>query len=106
MQRTSTIIAFLAAVAVASLAISKQPTPEQTGRGVLSVLSKGQAVSVKEGAGRYEIGILTEGMDVLGYNVLEVGQDYVVVQDLAGITELRIPIWSIQAVQVVKSGER
>ena len=106
MRQAFTIIAFLAAVAVASLAISKQPTPEQTGRGVLSVLYKGLAVSLKQVAGRYEIGVFTKGPDVLGYKVLEVGQDYVVVQDVAGVTELRIPIWSVQAVQVLKVGGR
>lgn len=106
MRRRIMITAFLAVatVAVASFAISKQPNAEQSGRGVLSVLFKGQPVNLKEVAGRYEIGIFTKGPDILGYKVLEVGQDYVVVEDVSGVTELRIPIWSVQAVRVFKVG--
>ena len=33
-----------------------------------------------------------------GYKVLEVGVDYMVVQDIAGVTEIHIPLYSIKAV--------
>lgn len=38
----------------------------------------------------------------LGSKVLEVGADYVVVQDAAGVTETRIPITAVRAVVVTR----
>ena len=77
-----------------------------SGSGVLSVLAKGQPVNLKDAAGRYTITILPKGPDTLPYKISEIGQDYVVVQDSVGITELRIPLWSIKEVQVLKVGGR
>ena len=68
---------------------------------MLGVLSKGQAVTVKEVGGRYEIGVMPS-VEMLGYTVVEVGQDYVVVEDIAHVNELRIPIFSIKAVSILK----
>ena len=72
----------------------------------MSVLTKGLPVNLKDTAGRYTITILPKGPDTLPYKISEVGQDYVVVQDFAGVTELRIPLWSIKEVQVLKVGGR
>ena len=77
---------------------------EEHGRGgVLSVLSKGQAVGVKDVSGRYEISVIPD-MEILGYKVVDVGSDYLVVRDITGVTELRIPIYSIKAVSILKTG--
>lgn len=65
-------------------------------RGVLTVLQVGQSVTLKDADGRYEIGIFANGPDLLGYKVVEVGGDYLVVQDVAGVNELRIPKWGIR----------
>ena len=78
---------------------------EEHRRGVLAVLSKGEAVTVKEVGGRYEIGVMPN-MEMLGYKVVEVGQDYLVVEDISQITETRIPIYSIKAVSILKMGGR
>lgn len=101
MRRTFIAIVLLGmAVFGSSLAFS-QRGGERTGQGVLGVLSKGQPVTVKEVGGRYEIGVMPN-VDMLGYKMVEVGQDYVVVEDIAGVTELRIPIYSIKAVSILK----
>ena len=88
----------------ASLAFSQRSGERRSGEGVLGVLYKGQAVSIKESSGGYEIGVMPK-VDMLGYKVVAVGIDYLVVQDIAGVTELRIPIYSIRAVSVLKAGQ-
>lgn len=65
-------------------------------KGFLSVLKEGQSVSVKEVGGRYEITVL-KGVK-LGHKVIEIGADYVVVEDIAGVTETRIHVTSIKAI--------
>ena len=103
MCQKTIFVAFLVVLLVGvSLAASSAPS----GSGVLSVLAKGQPVNLKDTAGRYTITILPKGPDALPYKISEIGQDYVVVQDSVGITELRIPLWSIKEVQVLKVGGR
>ena len=107
MRQKIVFTVFLVVVLVgASLATSKATTSAPSGTGVLSVLAKGQPVNLKEAAGRYSIIILPKGPETLPYKVAEVGPDYVVVQDSVGVTELRIPIWSVKEVQVLKVGGR
>lgn len=67
---------------------------------VLAELKAGQSVFVKEVGGRYEITVL-KGVK-LGHRVIEVGGDYVVVEDAAGVTETRIPVTSIKAIIKLK----
>ena len=69
-------------------------------KGFLSILKEGQSVSVKEVAGRYEITVMKDVK--LGQKVIEVGSDYVVVKDAAGITEIRIPVYSIKSIVKLK----
>ncbi len=72
------------------------------GSGVLQVLHAGQTVSIKESNSRYEIGVFENAPAPLTYKVIEVGDDYFVVQDAVGATETRIPIFSIKAVVTLK----
>ncbi len=69
-------------------------------KGVLAVLKEGQTVTLKESGGRYEITVLKNVP--LGHKVVEVGPDYVVVEDAAGVTETRIPVYSIKAIVRLK----
>lgn len=62
----------------------------------LSVLSKGQKVILKETPDGYQIHVFNAGIT----EVVEVGPDYIVVEDLA--TTTRIPIYSIKAIVVTK----
>ena len=96
MSRSLFAVLFCAALALACL--SPAANGQEKGRkGFLSVLKEGQAIVVKEVAGRYEI-TLMEG----GHKVIEVGPDYVVVEDIAGVTETRIPIFSIKSIARIK----
>jgi hypothetical protein len=95
---TRSIIAVLLCATLALACLSPAANGQEKGRkGFLSVLKEGQAILVKEAAGRYEI-TLTEG----GHKVIEVGPDYVVIEDIAGVTEIRIPTYSIKCITRIK----
>jgi hypothetical protein len=88
----------IAVLLCATLALSPAANGQDKGRkGFLSVLKEGQGIVLKEAAGRYDI-TLMEG----GHKVIEVGPDYVVVEDVAGVTETRIPIFSIKSITRIK----
>ena len=65
------------------------------------MLKAAQSVTVKENGGRYEVTVMDEVR--LGHRITEVGADYLVVEDVAGVTETRIPIYSIKAIVRLKS---
>ena len=92
------IIAVLLCATLALACLSPAANGQEKGRkGFLSILKEGQAVVLKEAAGRYEI-TLMEG----GHKVIEVGPDYVVVEDIAGVTEIRISVYSIKSIARIK----
>jgi hypothetical protein len=69
---------------------------------VLAPLKVGQSVALQDHGGSYEIRLMD--VDVpLGHSVVEVGQDYIVLTDIAEVTETRIPIYAIKAVVPVKT---
>lgn len=65
-----------------------------------SVLTKGQVVTVKEVAGKYELLIVKQAP--IGSKVIEIGTDYVVVEDAAGVMETRIHVASIKCINRLK----
>ena len=93
--------------ALGSIAVTGQ-SPDKPRQGFLSTLKAGQAISVKEASGRFEIGIVEDFGGTLGYKVTDVGEDFVTVVDIAGVSEIRIPIYSIKSVVRVQipKGER
>jgi len=88
---------FSVVVATLLLAITTtsygQDKPKKT---FLSALKEGQLVSVKEVAGRYEITAMKNAP--VGSKVLEIGTDYVVLEDPAGVMETRIHVTSIKSI--------
>jgi hypothetical protein len=100
-------IPWFVAFVVVALAVryaSSDPPHDNKGSGVLSVLHPDQPVAVKKAGGRYEITVMPKVPGPLGHQVVEVGSNYLVVQDLVGVTETRIPIWSIKCVSVLRAG--
>lgn len=96
------IIATLLCATLAFACLSPEASGQEKGRkSFVSALKEGQSVVLKESAGRYEI-TLMEG----GHKVIEVGPDYVVVEDLAGVTETRIPVYSIKSITRIKVPKR
>ena len=92
---TVTMIGLAVAVGIAAA-----PKEEPKRTGVLSVLRKDMKVGLKEVNGGYQINVLPEVPQ--GHTVLEVGEDYVILQDITGITETRIPIYAVRAVTVTR----
>jgi hypothetical protein len=70
-----------------------QDKPKKT---FLSALKEGAVVSVKEVAGKYEITVMKNAP--VGGKVIEVGTDYVVLEDPAGVMETRIHLTSIKSI--------
>ena len=92
------IIAVLLCAFLAIACLSPVANGQEKGRkGFLSVLKEGQGIVLKEATGRYEI-TLMEG----GHKIIEVGPDYIVAEDIAGVTETRIPVYSIKSIARIK----
>lgn len=100
-MKLSFTLLLLVIVVMGTFTVTAQ-APAEKRQTFLSVLKEGQSVSVKEVSGRFEFSTL-EGIPVVqSHKVLEVGSDYVIVQDFSGITETHIPIWSFKAFIRVK----
>ncbi len=74
-----------------------QDKPKKT---FLSALKEGAVVSVKEVAGKYELTVMKNAP--VGSKVIEVGTDYVVLEDPASVTETRIHVTSIKCITRLK----
>jgi hypothetical protein len=104
-RRMSLLFALILMLALTShLASSDRDDVESNRQGVLSVLREGQAVSLRTVGDRYDVSFFEAGEGPLGHRVMKVGEDYLVVEDLARVTETRIPIWSIKSVTIIKTG--
>jgi hypothetical protein len=82
------------------LAISAAPRAENRAGGLFTPLKKGAKITLKTTANGYEIGVVP-GLD-LGFTITEIGKDYIVLEDRAGVTETRIPVYSIRAIKITR----
>ena len=105
MRRIVVTLAFLALVVLGSSFAFSQRDGERRGQGVFAYMVRGQAVNLKDADGRYEIELYANGPETLGYRVVEVQPDYVVIGDVGQVTEIRIPIYSIKAVKAYGAGK-
>lgn len=94
-------IRLLAALALLVVIPATGHGQDKPRNGFLTVIKQGQTVTLKENAGRYEITLLKNVP--LGHTVIEVGPDYLVLEDAAGIVETRIHVTSIKAIVKVKT---
>jgi hypothetical protein len=95
------IIITLVLVAIGATTSSGQ-SPDKQPKGFFSTLKVGQVIAVKEVAGRYEISMIEGVPGPLGHKVIEIGTDYLVVENFAGVIETRIPVFSIKAIIKIK----
>ena len=102
MPKASTPIVILLLVGI--LVVASGQAPAKT-HGVLSVLHAGQPLSLAATDGGYRLNLFQGGPEVLGHKVVEVGANFVVVEDTAGIQQLRIPVYSIKSVGITKSAK-
>jgi hypothetical protein len=73
-------------------------------KGVLAGLKAGQPVVLKDLGNAYEV--TTMGGEKTGFQIVEVGGDYLVVKDEVGMVETRVPVTSIKAVVRITAGVR
>lgn len=101
MQKAHVVVILVGLLALGLLAASGQ-APAEKQPTFLSALKEGQHVSLKQDAGRYEITTVEGVAAVKGHKVIDVASDFVVIQDVAGVSESRIPLWSIKAITRLK----
>jgi hypothetical protein len=82
-----------------ALGVEKETTTKTS---FLDRLKVGEPVAVEEKDGRYQLTIFIKGPAVLDHTIVEFGSDYVAMRDLAGITDLVVPIYSIRAIRVMR----
>jgi cell shape-determining protein MreC len=98
------VLAAALVVAVLLSTANSQPTPTAR-RTIFSTLKVGQAVTLKDKGGLYEIGTVDDAAR-LTHKIVEIGDDYIAVQDEVGVTDTRIPLTAVRAVISVKIKSR
>lgn len=82
-------------------------TQERGPRGFFAGLRVGQSVTLKEANGRYELAVYDDvPLGPVGPKLADIGPDYVVVEDGVGVSETRIPIYSIKSIVRFKAFRR
>ena len=100
MQKNFLLFALVVAVLVVFSTGAAPQKPQANG--VLAPLKVGQSVALQDHGGSYEIRLMD--VDVpMSHTVVDVGQDYVVLKDIAEVTETRIPIYAVKAVVLLKT---
>ena len=98
-------------VAVASVAVlvlmtlsttSKSDNDAKAKRGLFGTLKIGQAVNLKDLGTVYEISTFDNDLP-LGYSVVEIDTDYIVLRDIAKVAETHIPIYAIKSVSQIRT---
>ncbi len=100
MNRPTFAVLQAAFIAIGTITVMGQ-TPDKPRLGFLSALKAGQSVTVKEVAGRFEI-MIDDGLKDLSHKIIEVGPDLVAVEDIGGLIETRIPVYSIKSIVRLK----
>lgn len=89
--------------AIAAITPGQQPSPQR--RDFLSGLKVGQSVNVKEVSGRFVLSVIDDG-PVLSHKVIEIGSDYVLLEDTVGVSEIRVPLYTIASFTRLKTLEK
>jgi hypothetical protein len=107
MKRMSVSVVLAAVISLTALSlIAAQPDQRESPSGFLSSLHNGQAIALKDLGTSFEITVFPNGPDPLGFEVMEVGRDFVAVWDVTGIRVIRIPVYSIKSITVLKVGRK
>jgi hypothetical protein len=69
-------------------------------RNVFSSLKVGQSVTLKDEGAAYSISYFDQDLP-LAHKVVEIGEDFVVVRDVAGVQETRIPVFALKGIAKV-----
>jgi hypothetical protein len=100
MNRGTTILFCSCFVAASVLLSAHEQSNDPKQSSVLSALKKGQTVMLTEVVGRYEITML-KGVQA-SHKVLDVQSDFIVLEDVSGITQIVIPIYAVSSIKMIK----
>jgi hypothetical protein len=84
-------------IAVLALSSSFAVEAPKTSKGIFSSLKVGQPVNLKDHGAAYSISFMDDELP-LTHTVIEVGGDYVVVRDIAGVTDTVVPVYSLKGI--------
>lgn len=87
----------LAALLLLALSSSFAVEAPKKPKGIFSSLKVGQPVTLNDHGAAFSFSFLDEGLP-LTHKVIEVGEDYVVVQDAAGVSDTLIPAYSLKGI--------
>jgi hypothetical protein len=87
---------------VVAVAVGSDET--KRARGFFSGLKVGQSVSVKEEGSTYTITTFEPELPQ-SHKVIEIGDNFIVLRDIAEVTETTIPIYSVKAIVKVKASK-
>jgi hypothetical protein len=77
---------------------------EKKSTGIFSELKVGQHVNLTEHTNSYSISYFEKEIE-LANRVVKIGDDFVVVRDVAGVKEIRIPVYALKGIEKVRVGE-
>ena len=93
------LVAVLAIVAVSAVPGQEQPLKS---RGVFSKLRVGQSVNLKDEGAVFSISYFDEELPQ-AHQIIEVGEDYIVLRDIAGVTETTLPVYALKSIEKVRT---
>jgi hypothetical protein len=67
----------------------------------LAGLKKDQKIGLKEVGTKYTITVWKDNENLLPWKIIEIGKNYIVVEDFVGVNTIRIPALSIKAVKTI-----
>jgi hypothetical protein len=94
----NTLLVLLALLTTAVLVAAQHGTDRKAG--LFAPLKEGQHVNLKEAGGGYQI-TLIPGMQI-GHKIVEIGSDYIVLLDAAGVSETRIPVFALRSISITR----
>ena len=100
MTRSTCSLVLVAAIAVCIVNAFGQAPDKPAG--FLSTLKKDQSVIMKDIAGRFEVSLMDGVLEPLTHKIISVENDFLVVEDIAGVTETRVPVYSIKTIVRLK----
>lgn len=88
----------VAAVGLIAVVIAAHGADEpKKSSGVFSMLKVGQTVTLRDEGTAFSISFLDEERP-LAHKVIEIGNDHIVLEDVAGVTETAIPVYAVKSV--------
>jgi len=96
MRKWVWVLAAAIVVAVAAVAWPQAAVPPRP-QTLFGCLALGQSVTLKDAGAAYEISSFTQPI-VGPYRVVEIAHDYIVLQDVGQLTDVRIPATAVKCI--------